>query len=192
MCIRDRNRYICNYALPNTAVEMNPGKYFRFGFGALCLQAYFASGYSVTALLQDLHHIKRRATACTGKQFPSVAVPGFDHRLQAHHPLRMRGCFLFRPETTCRRQSISPLHSITPVSYTHLDVYKRQPSERSKPELLKASRKRRIAMGAGVQVQEINRLLKQFEQMQKMMKQFSKGGMGKLMRGMKGMLPGMR
>jgi signal recognition particle subunit SRP54 len=65
------------------------------------------------------------------------------------------------------------------------------PSERSKPELLKASRKRRIAMGAGVQVQEVNRLLKQFEQMQKMMKQFSKGGMGKLMRGMKGMLPGM-
>ena len=66
------------------------------------------------------------------------------------------------------------------------------PSERSKPELLKASRKRRIATGAGVQVQEVNRLLKQFEQMQKMMKQFSKGGMGKLMRGMKGMLPGLR
>lgn len=66
------------------------------------------------------------------------------------------------------------------------------PAERSKPELLKASRKRRIAAGAGVQVQEINRLLKQFEQMQKMMKQFSKGGIGKLMRGMKGMLPGMR
>ena len=66
------------------------------------------------------------------------------------------------------------------------------PAERSKPELLKASRKRRIAMGAGVQVQEVNRLLKQFEQTQKMMKQFSKGGMAKLMRGMKGMLPGMR
>ena len=65
------------------------------------------------------------------------------------------------------------------------------PTERSKPELLKASRKRRIAMGAGVQVQEVNRLLKQFEQSQKMMKQFSKGGMAKLMRGMKGMLPGM-
>ena len=64
--------------------------------------------------------------------------------------------------------------------------------ERSKPELLKASRKRRIAMGAGVQVQEVNRLLKQFEQTQKMMKQFAKGGMAKLMRGMKGMLPGMR
>jgi signal recognition particle subunit SRP54 len=65
------------------------------------------------------------------------------------------------------------------------------PVERAKPELLKASRKRRIAMGAGVQVQEVNRLLKQFEQTQKMMKQFAKGGMAKLMRGMKGMLPGM-
>jgi signal recognition particle subunit SRP54 len=64
--------------------------------------------------------------------------------------------------------------------------------ERSKPELIKASRKRRIATGAGVQVQEVNRLLNQFEQTQKMMKQFSKGGMAKMMRGMKGMLPGMR
>ena len=66
------------------------------------------------------------------------------------------------------------------------------PTERNRPELLKASRKRRIAVGAGVQVQEVNRLLKQFEQTQKMMKQFSSGGMAKLMRGMKGMLPGMR
>ena len=66
------------------------------------------------------------------------------------------------------------------------------PQERAKPEILKASRKRRIATGAGVQVQEVNRLLNQFEQTQKMMKQFSKGGMQKLMRGMKGMMPGMR
>ena len=65
------------------------------------------------------------------------------------------------------------------------------PMERAKPELIKASRKRRIATGAGVQVQEVNRMLTQFEQMQKMMKQFSKGGMQKLMRGMKGMMPGM-
>ena len=64
------------------------------------------------------------------------------------------------------------------------------PDERAKPELIKASRKRRIATGAGVQVQEVNRLLNQFEQTQKMMKQFSKGGIGKLMRGMKGMMPG--
>jgi signal recognition particle subunit SRP54 len=64
--------------------------------------------------------------------------------------------------------------------------------ERVKPELIKASRKRRIAAGAGVQVQEVNRLLAQFEQTQKMMKQFAKGGMQKMMRGMKGMLPGLR
>jgi signal recognition particle subunit SRP54 len=65
------------------------------------------------------------------------------------------------------------------------------PAERAKPELIKASRKRRIAMGAGVQVQEVNRLLNQFEQTQKMMKQFSKGGMAKMMRGMKGLMGGM-
>ena len=66
------------------------------------------------------------------------------------------------------------------------------PQERTKPELIKASRKRRIATGAGVTVQEVNRLLNQFEQMQKMMKMMSKGGLSKMMRGMKGMLPGMR
>ena len=68
--------------------------------------------------------------------------------------------------------------------------------ERRKPELIKATRKRRIAAGSGVQVQEVNRLLKQFEETQKMMKMFSKGGMAKMMRGMGGMmggkLPGMR
>ena len=66
------------------------------------------------------------------------------------------------------------------------------PLERAKPELLKASRKRRIAAGAGVSVQEVNRLLKQFEQTQKMMKMVAKGGMAKMMRSMKGMFPGMR
>jgi len=66
------------------------------------------------------------------------------------------------------------------------------PAERAKPELIKASRKRRIASGAGVSVQEVNRLLNQFGQMQKMMKQMQKGGLAKMMRGMKGMLPGMR
>ncbi|HZW87076.1 MAG TPA: signal recognition particle protein, partial [Gallionella sp.] len=64
--------------------------------------------------------------------------------------------------------------------------------ERSKPELIKASRKRRIAMGAGVQVMHVNQLLNQFEQTQKMMKLFSKGGMSKMMRGMAGKLPGLR
>ena len=62
--------------------------------------------------------------------------------------------------------------------------------ERSKPEIIKATRKRRIAMGAGVQVQEVNRLLKEFEQMQDMMKKMSGGGMMKMMKrlgAMKGM-----
>jgi signal recognition particle subunit SRP54 len=66
------------------------------------------------------------------------------------------------------------------------------PQERLKPEILKASRKRRIAAGAGVTVQEVNRLLAQFEQAQKMMKMMNKGGMTKMLRSMKGMLPGMR
>jgi signal recognition particle subunit SRP54 len=65
------------------------------------------------------------------------------------------------------------------------------PLERRKPELIKASRKRRIATGSGVTVQEVNRLLTQFEQAQKMMKMMSKGGLAKMMRGMKGMMPGM-
>ena len=66
------------------------------------------------------------------------------------------------------------------------------PGERVRPEILKASRKRRIAAGAGVPVQEVNRLLAQFEQMQKMMKMMSKGGMQKMMRNFRGTLPGMR
>jgi signal recognition particle subunit SRP54 len=58
--------------------------------------------------------------------------------------------------------------------------------ERSKPDLLKASRKRRIALGSGVSVQEVNRLLNQFEQMRGMVKQVQKGGMSKMMRKMGG------
>jgi signal recognition particle subunit SRP54 len=57
-------------------------------------------------------------------------------------------------------------------------------AERAKPELIKASRKRRIAAGAGVPVQEVNRMLKQFDQMQTMMKQMKKGGLAKMMRGL--------
>jgi signal recognition particle subunit SRP54 len=64
--------------------------------------------------------------------------------------------------------------------------------ERAKPELIKAARKRRIAAGAGVHVQEVNRMLNQYEQMRGMMKKLKGGNMQKMMRGMKGMLPGMR
>jgi len=64
------------------------------------------------------------------------------------------------------------------------------PMERRKPDIISGSRKKRIAMGSGTQVQDVNRLLKQHKQMSKMMKKFSgKGGMAKMMRGMKGMLP---
>jgi signal recognition particle subunit SRP54 len=62
--------------------------------------------------------------------------------------------------------------------------------ERRKPEIIKATRKRRIAAGAGVQVQDVNRLLKEFEQMQDMMKKMKGGGLMKMMKrmgGMKGM-----
>jgi signal recognition particle subunit SRP54 len=63
------------------------------------------------------------------------------------------------------------------------------PKERRYPDIIKGSRKRRIAAGSGTQVQDVNRLLKQFTQMQKMMKKMGKGGMGKMMRNMKGQLP---
>ena len=77
-------------------------------------------------------------------------------------------------------------------------VHSMTPKERLKPEIIKATRKRRIAAGAGVQVQEVNRLLNEFTQMQEMMKKMRGGGLMKMMKrlgGMKGMggggFPGM-
>ncbi|MBG6245606.1 signal recognition particle protein [Candidatus Symbiopectobacterium sp. 'North America'] len=61
--------------------------------------------------------------------------------------------------------------------------------ERAKPEIIKGSRKRRIATGSGMQVQDVNRLLKQFDDMQRMMKKMKNSGMAKMMRSMKGMIP---
>ncbi len=81
-----------------------------------------------------------------------------------------------RAEKDIRRKE-GIIHSMTPL-------------ERRKPDLIKATRKRRIALGAGVQVQEVNRMLKEFEQMQDMMKKMKGGGMMKMMKrlgGMKGM-----
>ncbi|MFQ1006393.1 signal recognition particle protein [Gilliamella sp. CG22] len=62
--------------------------------------------------------------------------------------------------------------------------------ERANPEIIKGSRKRRIANGSGTQVQDVNKLLKQFEDMQKMMKKMKGGGMMKMMRQMKGLMGG--
>ncbi|OMG74234.1 MULTISPECIES: signal recognition particle protein [Burkholderia] len=66
------------------------------------------------------------------------------------------------------------------------------PAERAKPEIIKATRKRRIAAGAGVPVQEVNRMLNQYDQMRTMMKKLKGGNMQKMMRGLKGMMPGLR
>lgn len=63
------------------------------------------------------------------------------------------------------------------------------PQERAFPDIIRGSRKRRIANGSGTQVQDLNKLMKQFTQMQKMFKKFSKGGMGKMMKKMQGRLP---
>ncbi|SER32160.1 signal recognition particle subunit SRP54 [Nitrosomonas sp. Nm51] len=75
------------------------------------------------------------------------------------------------------------------ISRTEAIINSMTLQERVKPEILKASRKRRIAAGAGVSVQEVNRLLSQFDQAKKMMKMMNKGGMTKMMRGLKGMFP---
>ena len=63
------------------------------------------------------------------------------------------------------------------------------PKERAYPDVIKGSRKRRIAAGSGVEVQDVNRLMKQQMQMSKMMKKLSKGGMAKMMRSLKGRMP---
>ena len=59
--------------------------------------------------------------------------------------------------------------------------------ERANPDIIKGSRRRRIALGSGTQVQDVNKLLKQFDEMQRMMKKMRKGGMAKMMRGMQGL-----
>ena len=66
------------------------------------------------------------------------------------------------------------------------------PQERSFPDVIRGSRKKRIASGSGTQIQDVNRMLKQFSQMQRMMKKFGKGGMKGMMRklaGLKGQMP---
>ena len=75
----------------------------------------------------------------------------------------------------------------------HLEaiIFSMTPKERRKPEIIKGSRKRRIAQGAGVSIQEVNQLLKQFDQMQFMMKKAGRGGMKKMMGAMRGMMGSM-
>ncbi|MDH5633021.1 MAG: signal recognition particle protein [Gammaproteobacteria bacterium] len=76
------------------------------------------------------------------------------------------------------RQTVAIVNSMTP-------------QERQFPDVIKGSRKRRIASGSGTQVQDVNRVLKQFQQMERMMKKMKKGGMANMLRGMGGRFPGM-
>ena len=70
------------------------------------------------------------------------------------------------------------------MAHTEAIILSMTPKEREKPEIIAASRKKRIAAGAGVKVEDVNRLLKSFEQMRKMMKQFNSPGMGKKLKRM--------
>jgi signal recognition particle subunit SRP54 len=99
-------------------------------------------------------------------------------KLPAQMQQAAAGADMSKAEKDMRRMS-GMIHSMTPT-------------ERSKPELIKATRKRRIAAGSGVSVQEVNRLLSQYDQMAGMMKKMQKGGFAKMLRGMKGMMGGPR
>jgi len=100
-------------------------------------------------------------------------LSGLVDKLPAQLAAKAQGADMDRAERDVRRME-GIIRSMTPL-------------ERRKPELIKASRKRRIAAGAGVQVQEVNRLLNQFDQMQGMMKKMKGGGLMKMMRRMGGM-----
>ena len=72
------------------------------------------------------------------------------------------------------------------LAHTEAIILSMTPKERENPNIIGSSRKKRIAAGAGLKVEDVNRLLKSFEQMQKLMRQFSAPGMGKKMKRMKG------
>ena len=99
-------------------------------------------------------------------------LSGLMDKLPSQLTAKAQGADLGKAERDVRRME-GIIHAMTPL-------------ERRKPELLKASRKRRIAAGAGVPVQEVNRLLNQFEQMQGMMKKMKGGGLMKMMKRMGG------
>jgi signal recognition particle subunit SRP54 len=103
-------------------------------------------------------------------------LAGLMDKLPSQLTAQAAGADMGRAERDVRRME-GIIHSMTPL-------------ERRKPELLKASRKRRIAAGAGVPVQEVNRLLNQFEQMQGMMKKMKGGGLMKMMKRMGGAFGG--
>ena len=80
--------------------------------------------------------------------------------------------------------------AVNDKQFSHLEaiILSMTPKERRNPDIIKGSRKKRIAQGAGVQIQEVNQLLRQFDAMQKMMKKAKGGGMRKMMNSMRGMM----
>jgi cytochrome c oxidase subunit 1 len=102
--------------------------------------------------------------------FAMGGIAGLMDKLPSQLQQAAAGADMGRAEREMRRMQ-GIIHSMTA-------------GERARPELLKASRKRRIAAGAGVQVQDVNRLLSQFEQMQGMVRKMQKGGLAKMLRGM--------
>jgi len=119
------------------------------------------SGFDLNDFLSQISQMKKMG-----------GLSGLIDKLPSALAEKAAGADMGRAERDVRRME-GIIHSMTPL-------------ERRKPELIKATRKRRIAAGAGVQVQEVNRLLNQFEQMQGMMKKMKGGGLMKMMRRMGG------
>ena len=119
------------------------------------------SGFDLNDFLSQISQMKKMG-----------GLAGLMDKLPSQLTAKAAGADMGRAERDVRRME-GIINSMTPL-------------ERRKPELLKASRKRRIATGAGVQVQEVNRMLNQFEQMQGMMKKMKGGGLMKMMKRMGG------
>ena len=124
------------------------------------------SGFDLNDFLAQISQMKQMG-----------GLSGLMDKLPSQLTAKAQGADMARAERDVRRME-GIICSMTPL-------------ERRKPELIKASRKRRIAAGAGVPVQEVNRLLNQFEQMQGMMKKMKGGGLMKMMKRMGGGFPGM-
>lgn len=136
----------------------------------------------------DLEEAKKLAKKVkTGKGFDLE-----DYRAQVQQMRKMGGLSAMLDKLPAELARMAQGQAIDERKIARIEgiINSMTPNERAKPELLKASRKRRVASGAGVSVQEVNQLLNQFEQAQKMMKMVAKGGVQKMMRGMKGMFPG--
>jgi signal recognition particle subunit SRP54 len=151
----------------------------------------------VLSLIEEAHrHVDVAEAEKVAKKLR--AGKGFDladYRAQVGQMRKMGGLSAMLDKLPAELQRAAQGSNVDERRITRIEgiIDSMTPAERAKPEVLKASRKRRIAAGAGVSVQEVNQLLKQFEQTQKVMKVMGKGGNAqKLMRGLRGVIPGIR